>query len=727
MSESDNDEKSLFWQKLEQEQEALKKNTPVSKPPNKPHKPHKKGKRKFSAIALFATVFLLFLIIIVLLIFSMSLGGAGNPVLQFFGQNENTVKDFLLQIVNGSFGFLSVILLILIAVTLFFGFSLPKNEVQKRSVSFVFSLVSLGLIFVTILSWLGMHRFVSALEISSTVGEREAGIILYIREKDGLRKISPQETETMNVPLILGFSAEQFEKFFADKGIKSYVWDFTGNNVYDTSTQNTLLERRIQRYGNHEVGLQVLFDDGTTATSHISFSIPEGSFDAYPETGPIPLKVTFDASEISKPYKGSIASFEWDFNNDFVYEDTSRSPTISHTFEKIGTYTIGLRIVNQDQTLQTFSREITTTSTEEDSITPLITTYPEMPNPSLKRLEIKAGDTVVFNASNSWSLDGKIISYRWRSSDNTIIKKGPTMERKFLDEGEVEISLTLRDESGNTSEEKFYVVVLPSPKPPVVLIATDPEADSEHGISGTVPFQVLFDASGSTDEDDDIVAYEWDFDGDGEVDDSGEKVTHTFNIVGKYNVLVSVRDEKGLQSTQEIPVEVKNTDLTAVIYANPESAFVPCTVDFDGSLSSCADCEIMGYEWDFGDGNVTGITTAKVTHPYQQIGKFTASLTVHSKDNTDQVSKNIFCLEVPVDACFTSSKLRGRAPLKASFNPDCTTGTIESWVWDFGDGTSSDERIPTHLYKKNGEYTVTLTVTDANKNIDTDTLVISVE
>ncbi|CAB3287915.1 protein of unknown function [Methanocaldococcus lauensis] len=44
-----------------------------------------------------------------------------------------------------------------------------------------------------------------------------------------------------------------------------------------------------------------------------------------------------------------------------------------------------------------------------------------------------------------------------------------------------------------------------------------------------------------------------------------------------------------------------------------------------------------------------------------------------------------------------------------SYDPD---GNITSWLWDFGDNTTSNEQNPTHRYTKAGTYTVTLTVTD---------------
>ena len=58
-------------------------------------------------------------------------------------------------------------------------------------------------------------------------------------------------------------------------------------------------------------------------------------------------------------------------------------------------------------------------------------------------------------------------------------------------------------------------------------------------------------------------------------------------------------------------------------------------------------------------------------------------------------------------ANFTASVASGTAPLKVKFT-DKTSGEIEHWRWDFGDGARSSDRHPTHVYKKQGAYTVTL-------------------
>ncbi len=66
-------------------------------------------------------------------------------------------------------------------------------------------------------------------------------------------------------------------------------------------------------------------------------------------------------------------------------------------------------------------------------------------------------------------------------------------------------------------------------------------------------------------------------------------------------------------------------------------------------------------------------------------------------------------------ARFTASSVTGIAPLEVVFTDTSLPGNapITAWRWDFGDGKSSDAQDPAHTYKNPGEYTVTLTVTNA--------------
>jgi PKD repeat protein len=70
---------------------------------------------------------------------------------------------------------------------------------------------------------------------------------------------------------------------------------------------------------------------------------------------------------------------------------------------------------------------------------------------------------------------------------------------------------------------------------------------------------------------------------------------------------------------------------------------------------------------------------------------------------------------LPCEADFTSDVSSGGPPLQVHFN-DRSTGNINRWEWNFGDGTTSNEQNPTHTYDKYGVYSVSLTVYDDDGN-----------
>jgi PKD repeat protein len=71
-------------------------------------------------------------------------------------------------------------------------------------------------------------------------------------------------------------------------------------------------------------------------------------------------------------------------------------------------------------------------------------------------------------------------------------------------------------------------------------------------------------------------------------------------------------------------------------------------------------------------------------------------------------------------ADFIGSPRKGTTSLTVHFT-DKSLGSIESWLWDFGDGHFSSERNPTYYYSHPGIYTVSLTVSDTGSQ-DTKTI-----
>jgi PKD repeat protein len=66
----------------------------------------------------------------------------------------------------------------------------------------------------------------------------------------------------------------------------------------------------------------------------------------------------------------------------------------------------------------------------------------------------------------------------------------------------------------------------------------------------------------------------------------------------------------------------------------------------------------------------------------------------------------------PPAAAFAAAPQLGQAPREVAF-VDLSTGQPTAWLWDFGDGGSSDERHPVHLYEQAGSYDVTLVASNA--------------
>jgi PKD repeat protein len=139
-------------------------------------------------------------------------------------------------------------------------------------------------------------------------------------------------------------------------------------------------------------------------------------------------------------------------------------------------------------------------------------------------------------------------------------------------------------------------------------------------------------------------------------------------------------------------------------------SFLACS--FDASGSSDPDGTISSYSWDFGDGTTgTGNTPS---HTYALAGSYAVKLTVvDNSGGIDTVTHQVSAVaanQLPL-AAFTSSCSFLACSFDASGSSD-PDGTISSYSWDFGDGTTGTGKTASHTYGTAGTYSVQLTVTD---------------
>lgn len=70
----------------------------------------------------------------------------------------------------------------------------------------------------------------------------------------------------------------------------------------------------------------------------------------------------------------------------------------------------------------------------------------------------------------------------------------------------------------------------------------------------------------------------------------------------------------------------------------------------------------------------------------------------------------------PLAAGFSARPYQVRPGRPVQFT-EFSNGAIVSWLWDFGDGTTSSERNPVHVFAEPGTYDVTLTVSDGGTTV----------
>jgi len=139
--------------------------------------------------------------------------------------------------------------------------------------------------------------------------------------------------------------------------------------------------------------------------------------------------------------------------------------------------------------------------------------------------------------------------------------------------------------------------------------------------------------------------------------------------------------------------------LIADFIGTPLSGYSPLTVQFTDTSTGSPST----WDWDFGDGSVS--TEQNPSHVYTVAGVYTVTLSVNggasTKTRTDYITVNIA-------ADFTGFPIEGEAPLSVVFT-DTSTGSPDTWLWEFGDGTTSTSHNPTHIYTTSGAYTIKLT------------------
>lgn len=145
--------------------------------------------------------------------------------------------------------------------------------------------------------------------------------------------------------------------------------------------------------------------------------------------------------------------------------------------------------------------------------------------------------------------------------------------------------------------------------------------------------------------------------------------------------------------------------LTANFSATPTSGCAPLIVRFTDQTSG----NPTSWQWDLGNGTISYLRNPSVT--YFEPGQYTVKLVARTWNNVDSVVKveYITVYAKPV-IDFSVTRTTGCYPLDVQFTDLTTTGngSLTSWQWDFGDGNTSTQQNPAHVYTRSGNFNVSL-------------------
>jgi len=317
-------------------------------------------------------------------------------------------------------------------------------------------------------------------------------------------------------------------------------------------------------------------------------------------------------------------------------------------------------------------------------------------------LKVQFNDTTT-NSPTMWN---------WSFGDghwfNTTDRFARNATHTYTTAGTWTVNLTAGNAGGSNmvSQTGFVTVTAPAGAPVAGFSGTP--------TTGTVPLKVQFNDTTSNSP----TMWNWSF-GDGTwfntTDSFQRNASHTYTSAGSFTVNLIAGNTAGsntVSKTGLITVTAPVIAPVAGFSGIPTTGTVPLKVQFN---DTSANSPTM-WNWSYGDGtwfNTTDSFQRNASHTYTSAGSFTVNLTAtnsagsNSKKITNYITVNA-AVSSPQSA-FSANTTSGTVPLAVLFHDDSTNEPTE-WLWDFGDGSTSDNQDILHIYTTAGNYTVNLTV-----------------
>jgi len=505
--------------------------------------------------------------------------------------------------------------------------------------------------------WVG-GTYTVILTASNDYGSDDATKTAYIVAIPGLKSRFIADPMTGKAPVTVKFT----DTSLGDP--TSWKWDF-GDAA--TSTERNPVHT-FTAGGAYDVVLTVSRgDDSDSSTQVINIGgVPVTDFTAD--------KTSVSANEVIKftdKTKNNPTSWRWNFGDGS--ESALQNPSKAYLVK--GVYTVTLLTTNANGKDSEIKKDyINVGLAPIANFVTSIPTYQNVPSHNTVRFIDKSQ-----NLPTSWY---------WQFGDGaTSTEQNP--RHVYTSDGIYTVSLTAFNRFGDDTKVMMDLI----------RVGNGPRIDfkADKTVTGVGRFIRFTDLS--TNE---PTTWVWDF-GDGTTG-TGMAPDHAYKAIGVYDVTLTVSNQYTSASlTKKQYISVVNLP-RADFAADKTKGSAPMNVYFtDLSTGSPT-----GWSWDFGDGGKS--MDRNPVHTFTENGIYTVSLSASNANGQDTETKvdYIVVRKGPV-ADFVVNERIGKAPFIVKFQ-DTSRGNPTKWLWEFGDGATSTEQNPAHVYQREGAYDVRLTV-----------------
>ncbi len=449
---------------------------------------------------------------------------------------------------------------------------------------------------------------------------------------------------------------------------EKYFWNFNDTSLNNVRTSDDSLYYVFNKGGEYDIDLITSYDNGCmdTAIHHIQIFCPTLKFKVDSFVGCAPIEIFFNDS--SEEYVHEMK--EWSINYGDGIDSTyySKQEAFSHVYSEIGNFTLEFSI------------------TDTIGCTAILTETIDIGNPTahfstLTSTEICAGNPVIF-ASSSEYRDSVI----WDFGDGIISNDTASIiTHKYDSVGNFQTKLIVFEYGCSDTIQDLIKVQ---------------KADAFFTASDTFfncyPKEITFNHA---DLRSDIHYGRWEFGYKENYSEYDSTRKFTYPLPGEYTISLDIETTFGCEDKYERKIVL--TGPQAEYSITPDSACSGQLINF--SIIDTTD--VYSFEWDLGDGKV--VKGNPISHSYSKMGVIYTKLYLQGDSLgaciPPPVEDSLYIFELEADIGLEDSSLCAQTDIVFTNE---TYGQT-SMSWDFGDGSTSAENEPSHIFSP-GNYKISL-------------------